>query len=421
MRYSLGFGKTKIEFDINQKNIYKELVPNKIEDTEEILKGAAEVKRAMENPYGSPRLRNIVKKGEKVVIVTSDITRPMPSKIVLPIVVDELNEAGIPDEDITVVFALGSHRGHTEDEKRYIVGDEIYNRIRCIDSDTKDYVFLGYTKSNNTPVYIFREVAEADRRICLGNIEYHYFAGYSGGAKAIMPGVSTRDAIQQNHSRMVEDGARAGNIKTNPVRQDIDEVANFVPIDFIVNVVLNEKKEIIKAVAGHYIKAHRAGCSFLDSMYKVKIGKGADIVIVSPGGYPKDINLYQAQKALDNAKHAVRKGGIIILAASCKEGLGEKVFERWMLNAKSPQDMMENIQKNFELGGHKAAAIAMVLQNADIYLVSELEDDFVRDIFMKPFKDVQSALCKAYEVLGKDSDVILMPYGGSTLPYVEED
>ena len=147
MRYSLGFGKTKIEFDINQKNIYKELVPNKIEDTEEILKGAAEVKRAMENPYGSPRLRDIVKKGEKVVIVTSDITRPMPSKIVLPIVVDELNEAGIPDEDITVVFALGSHRGHTEDEKRYIVGDAIYNRIRCIDSDTKDYVALGYTKS----------------------------------------------------------------------------------------------------------------------------------------------------------------------------------------------------------------------------------------------------------------------------------
>lgn len=402
-------------FNIDSKNFLGELLPNKVEIG---LTGVEEVKRAIENPINSKRLRDIVKPGEKVVIITSDITRPMPSKLVLPIVLEELYWAGVSDKDITIVFALGSHRFHTEEEKKYLVGEEIYNKISCIDSDSKDYIHLGYTK-NGTPVDIFRPVVEADRRICLGNIEYHYFAGYSGGAKAIMPGVSTRQAIQANHSRMVEDEARAGNITTNPVRIDIDAVENFVPIDFIVNVVLNEKKEIIKAVAGHYIDAHREGCRFLDTFYKINIKEKADIVIASAGGYPKDLNLYQAQKALDNAKNAVRKGGIIILVASCKEGLGEKVFEEWILEAKEPGKLIERIKKNFRLGGHKAAAIAMVLQNAKIYLVSDLEHDFVKSIFMEPFSDVQSALDRAYEELGSDSKVLLMPVGGSALPVLE--
>ena len=373
------------------------------------LTGAAEVKRAIENPIGSPRLYNIVKPGEKIAIITSDITRPMPSKVVLPIVLGELAKAEVRNEDITIIFALGSHRNHTEEEKKYLVGEEIYNRIKCIDSDTKDFVHFGFTE-NKTPVDIFTPAAKADRRICLGNIEYHYFAGYSGGAKAIMPGVSTREAIQANHSRMVEEAAHAGNITANPVRKDIEDTIKLVSIDFIVNVVLNEKKKIIKAVAGHYIDAHREGCRFLDSFYKIPIKEKADIVITSIGGYPKDINLYQAQKALDNAKYAVKKGGIIILAASCKEGLGEKTFEEWLLKAKKPEELIEKIKSNFKLGGHKAAAIAMVLQNSRVFLVSELEAEFVKNIFLEPFNDVQSALESAYEALGEDSKVILIPH-----------
>jgi nickel-dependent lactate racemase len=412
MEYSFGFGKGKLKFSIDEKNISNVLLPNEIELD---LTGVEEVRRAMDNPISSSKLKNIVKAGENVVIVTSDITRPMPSKVVLPVVIEELNSAGIKNENITIVFALGSHRAHTEDEKKYLVGEEIYERIECIDSNSTEYVHLGIT-ANGTPVDINKEVAKADRRICLGNIEYHYFAGYSGGAKAIMPGVSTRAAIQANHSRMVEEEARTGNIKTNPVRIDIDAVGKFVPIDFIVNVVLDSSKKIIKAVAGHYIDAHREGCRFLDSFYKINIKEKADIVITTPGGYPKDLNLYQAQKALDNSKHAVKDGGIIILVASCKEGLGEKVFEQWMLNFEKSEDMIEEIKRNFQLGGHKAAAIAMILKKAKIFLVSELEPDFVRSIFMEPFSDVQSAVDAAFNEKDDNAKVILMPFGGSTLP-----
>lgn len=412
MEYSFGFGKGKLKFSIDEKNVSNILLPNEIELD---LTGVEEVKRAMDNPISSRKLKDIVKAGENVVIVTSDITRPMPSKIVLPVVIEELNSAGIKDENITIVFALGSHRAHTEDEKKYLVGEEIYERIKCIDSNSTEYVHLGIT-ANGTPVDINKEVAKADRRICLGNIEYHYFAGYSGGAKAIMPGVSTRAAIQANHSRMVEEEARTGNIKTNPVRIDIDAVEKFVPIDFIVNVVLDSSKKIIKAVAGHYIDAHREGCRFLDSFYKINIKEKADIVITTPGGYPKDLNLYQAQKALDNSKHAVKDGGIIILVASCKEGLGEKVFEQWMLNFEKSEDMIEEIKRNFQLGGHKAAAIAMILKKAKIFLVSELDPNFVRSIFMEPFSDAQSAVDAAFNEKGENAKVILMPFGGSTLP-----
>ncbi|MDP4094295.1 MAG: nickel-dependent lactate racemase [Bacillota bacterium] len=415
MHFKYGFGKGFSEFDLDEKNILMELRQNEVKVE---LTGAQEVRRAIENPIGSPRLRDITKPGEKVVIVTSDITRPMPSKIAVPEVVKEILKSGVSEKDITVVFALGSHRKHTEDEKKYLVGEDVYNRIRCIDSDTSDYVRMGISKMG-TPIDIFSEVANADRRICLGNIEFHYFAGYSGGAKAILPGVSTRDTIQANHSAMVKAAAKAGAIDDNPVRQDIEEVTDYVNIDFILNVVLDEHKNIIKAVAGHHTAAHREGCHFLDSLYKVEIPEKADIVITTPGGYPKDINLYQAQKALDNSKHAVKEGGIVILLASCKEGFGEKVFERWIRAASSPDSLIEDIQKNFELGGHKAAAIALVQKQASVFLVSDFEPEDVKKMFMEPFSSVDAALKEAFSKLGNNAKVILMPYGGSTLPVLK--
>ena len=414
MNISLGFGKGKLDFAVDEKRVAGILQPNCVDIG---LAGKDEVKRAIENPIGSARLKDIVKPGEKIVIITSDITRPMPSKLVIPEILEELMQANININDITIVLALGSHRKHTVDEMKYLVGDEVYSKIKCIDSDINDCVHMGDT-SYGTPVDIFRVVAEADRRICLGNIEYHYFAGYSGGAKAIMPGVSTRAAIQANHSKMVMEDAKAGEMNINPVRCDIDEVLKFVPVDFILNVVLDEHKSIMKAVAGHPIVAHREGCGFLDTLYKVKLQERADIVVVSPGGYPKDINLYQAQKALDNSKHAVRDGGIIILVASCKEGFGEEVFEKWINKAQTSKELIDEIQRNFKLGGHKAAAIAMVLERCKIYLVSELDDSLVKKAFMKPYKSVQKALEDAISELGEKSSIVIMPYGGSTLPDV---
>lgn len=414
MKLRFGFGTGFQEVEVPEQNLIGELHANEVPVD---LVGEAEVKRALENPIGSPRLKDLVHPGETVAIVTSDVTRPMPTYKVMPALLDELYAGGIKPEDITLVFALGSHRKQTDEEKRRLAGERAWNEVRCVDSDPDDCISYGVT-SRGTPVDITRVVAEADRRICLGNIEYHYFAGYSGGAKAIMPGASTRAAIQANHSRMVLPEAKAGALETNPLRMDIEEAGAMVGIDFIVNVVLSEHKEILKAVAGDVTQAHRVGCRFLDTLYRKELKEPADIVLVSQGGAPKDLNLYQTQKALDNAKHAVKDGGVIILIGSCREGLGERTFEEWMTSAPSAHSLIERIGREFRLGGHKAAAIAMVLERAEVDLVSELDDDFVRSIFLVPQPSAQVALDRAFEKLGKDATVLAMPYGGSTLPTV---
>lgn len=412
MEIDLGFGTRTQKLIVPDENLICVLLPNPV--THE-LTGTQEVARALQNPIGTPRLKEIVHPGETIAIVTSDSTRPLPSYAILPLLLDELYEAGVSKDDITVVFGLGSHRKQTSEEQKKLVGDDTYSEVKCIDGDDSDCVHYGIT-SRGTPVDIVRAVAEADRRICLGNIEYHYFAGYSGGAKAIMPGVSTRAAIQSNHSRMVESAAAAGRLAGNPVREDIEEAAKMVGVDFIVNVVLDEHKKIVRAVAGDMVQAHREGCRYLDQLYGKPIANRADIVVVSQGGAPKDLNLYQTQKALDNAKHAVKKGGVIVLVGSCKEGLGEHVFEEWMTRSPSAHSMIDRISKDFQLGGHKAAAIAMVLEDADIYLVSELDAKFVEQIFLTPFSDVQTAFDAALAKCGGEASVMVMPYGGSTLP-----
>ncbi len=417
MKLELGIGSRTQAVEIPDACVQQVLLPNEVVHD---LIGEAEVRRALEHPIASPRLQELVHPGEKIAIVTSDITRPMPTSVVMPPLLDELYAAGVRSEDITLVFALGSHRPHTGEEMIKLAGKRAFREIRCVDSDPTDFVHMGDTAAG-TPVDITRVVAEADRRICLGNIEYHYFAGYSGGAKAIMPGVSTRAAIQSNHRMMIREEACAGNLTTNPLRKDIERAADICGVDFILNVVLDEHKQIIRAVAGDVTAAHRAGCSFLDTLYQKKIEKRTDIVIVSQGGAPKDLNLYQTQKALDNAKHAVRDGGVIILMGSCKEGLGEATFEQWLTSASRPQELIDRIQQEFRLGGHKAAAIAMVLEHADIYLVSDLDPAFVETLFMTPFDTVQSAYDAAATKLGADASVLVMPYGGSTLPRVSND
>ena len=240
MIVQLPYGKENLELSIPDRHFLQTLLPNEVQTD---LVGTEEVIRALEHPIGTERLKDLVSPGQKVAIVTSDIT---------------------------IVFALGSHRAHTREEMIHLVGEEVFNRVKCVDSKD-DFVHMGTTR-RGTPVDIYRDVAEADVRICLGNIEFHYFAGYSGGSKAIMPGVSTRNAIQCNHSRMVQAEAKAGAIEGNPIREDIDEVCErFVPITFIVNVILDEKKRIRRCVAGHFIKAHREGCRFLDQLYKIQI------------------------------------------------------------------------------------------------------------------------------------------------------
>ena len=414
MKIEVGYGNTVQTVEVPDKNLLQILRANPAPD-QAGPGGEEAVRQALAHPIGSPGLDEIIHPGEKIVIITSDISRPMPTWDVMPSLLDALYAAGAKAQDITLIFARGSHRGHTEEERRHLAGERAWKEIRCIDSDPDACIHLGETR-RGTPIDIMEIVAKADRRICVGNIEYHYFAGYSGGAKALFPGTSTPQVIQANHSMMVDEQAHAGNMDTNPLRQDIDEAAAVCGIDFILNVVLDEHKKIIHAVAGDVKEAHRAGCRYLDSLYAVEIPERADIVIVSQGGAPKDANLYQTQKALDNSKHAIKDGGSIILVGACQEGMGSAIFEEWMTQAGQPEDLIERIRKDFKLGGHKAAAIAQILKRADIRLVSEMDPNFVRSIFMEPYESLAPAFADAMRAQGPDAKVIVMPYGGSTLP-----
>lgn len=235
MRLSFGFGPGVQEVDLPDHNLLELLHANAVKLNQT---GEAEVRRALKQPIGCPRLKELVKPGETVAIVSSDITRPMPTAAVMPAILDELYSTGIKPKDITLVFGLGIHRSHTMEEQRKLAGERAWREISVVDSDPENVVHLGITRQG-TPVDINQRVARADRRICLGNIEYHYFAGYSGGGKALMPGVSTAAAIQNNHRMMIEDSAKAGQLEGNPIREDIEEAAAIAGIDFILNVVLD--------------------------------------------------------------------------------------------------------------------------------------------------------------------------------------
>ncbi|MBG0788987.1 MAG: nickel-dependent lactate racemase [Desulfovibrionaceae bacterium] len=414
MKITLGYGKGAIEADIDEARIDAVLKLNDITFPES---EAELIRSALKNPIGTGTIRDTFGPGQSVCIVTSDVTRPCPSYKMLPPLLEELHRAGVRTEDVFIVFALGAHRKHTQEEIEHLVGTDIVKRYRCIDMEPEDVVLVG-TSSNGTPFEVFRPVAEASRRICLGNIEYHYFAGYSGGVKAIVPGVCSHKTIQANHTFMVEEKAATGNLNGNPVRDDLEELLGFLSVDMILNVVLAPDKTVLHATAGDCIKAHRAGCAYLDKLYRFPLDRGADIVVVSPGGYPKDLNIYQAQKALDNATYAVRPGGVIIWAAACQEGYGSAVFEQWLNEAGCPDDLIDRVRSKFQLGGHKAAAIAMTEKKADVYMVSELDDAVMANMFVTPCPDMETALKKAREKLGEAARIVVMPYGGSTLPDV---
>jgi len=372
------------------------------------------LRRALENPIGTARLRDLARRGQKVVIVTSDLTRPCPSDRLLPPVLAELSAAGIPDEDITIVLGLGLHRPMTEAELRDAVGGAVFGRVRVVNHDVRDIAPLGRT-SFGTPVEIFRPVVDADFRVCLGNVEFHYFAGYSGGAKAIFPGCASEAAVTANHAMMVRPEAQAGRLEGNPVRADLEEAAAMVGVDFMLNVVVDGEHRIVQAVAGDVKAAHRVGCEWVSQRGKVPIPALADIVLVSAGGYPKDVNLYQAQKALDNAAYAVKPGGIIILVAECAEGCGNRTFEEWMTSGDTPSALLKRIQERFVLGGHKAAAVAVVAQKAQIFFVSPSMAAW-RLAGMEPYDSLDAALAEAWRRLGRDATVLVLPEGGSVLP-----
>lgn len=414
VRISVPYGHAELHGQVPEASFLGTFLPQEEEaaDDEQQL-----LRQALEHPIGTARLRELARPGQKVAIVTSDLTRPCPSHKLLPSVLAELNAAGVPDADITVIVALGLHRAQTPAELEELLGAEVCRRVRVLNHDPEQVVRLGMT-SRGTPVEFFRPLVEADLRVCLGNLEFHYFAGFSGGAKALLPGCASRATVNANHALMVQPGAVAGKLEGNPVRADLEEGAAMLGGDFILNVVVDGHHRITGAVAGHVDQAHRQGCEMVAQRGSVPIPQLAEVVVVSAGGYPKDINMYQAQKALDNAMHAVRPGGVIIWVAECVEGLGGKTFESWLREAGQPDRVLEKIQREFVLGGHKAAAIAAVLKRAAVYLVSGLEEGVLAGSGLVPFVDLDEALKAALDQIGPQARVLSLPYGGSVLPVV---
>lgn len=415
--YTLKFGEQTVSFSTADDVEIDVLYPNK--EFEAMKDPTEQIKKSLRSPIGTKPLKDLIsqEKPRNVVVLVSDLTRPCPSHILVPPIIDELIDAGLRQDQITIVFGLGFHRKMTDQEMKKAVGEQVFRKIKCLNHDISECVFIGKTK-RGTPVEVFKPVIESDFIIATGNLELHWFAGYSGGHKALLPGVCSKKTIEVNHSYMLLDGAISGKIENNPVREDIEEAGKMAKVRFIVNAVLNSKKEIVKIVSGDPILAHREGVKYIDMMYKIKINKKYDIVIASPGGFPKDINLYQAQKGLDNAFHAAKDGGIIILVAECREGFGEKTFEEWMKKAESPDEPIEWIKKNFHLGGHKAVGFCKVIKKARIFLCSKMDKDTVTQTFMIPFDCVQDALDSALKQFRQKPSVLLMPYANSTLPYL---
>ena len=374
--------------------------------------------QALRNPIDAPPLQESVRAGSRVTIIVNATTRIAHTDIFLPILVAELNQAGVPDENITVLFALGMHRPMTEEEMISQVGADMYQRLRCLNSEARkseDFIPLG-TTSYGTPVAFHKEAVEADFLILTGSVVHHFFAGFGGGRKALFPGVSAAETIRANHSLMLDPAATIGELDRNPIYLDQVEGCELHRPHFLLNTVLNEKKEFVGVFAGDYISAHRQACRLVDSMNGVPIPQEYPIVIATCGGYPKDINIYQAQKTMDNAACAVAPGGVVILLAECREGSGSAEFDAAVRKYPSPEAIEDSVRADFQIGRHKAYAVTRLMKKADFYLVSSLPDEDARTAFFTPVHSVEEALAMAERKLGAQAPICLMPQGSYTVP-----
>jgi nickel-dependent lactate racemase len=376
---------------------------------------AGAVQAALDHPLGTAPLRQIVQRGERVAIIVNDITRLTRSDLLLGPIVNTLNAAGIPDNDIFIVFALGIHRLQTDDERRLIVGDEIFRRLRMFDhvsTDDSSLIEIGTTSFGNR-VEINREVWNADRIILTGEIIYHLIAGYSGGRKSLVPGVAGFRTTTFNHRMIFDPNCRPGLLDGNPAHEDLAEACRMIKPDFIVNVVLAPDGGLIRVLAGHWEEAHREGCRTVDQMLRVEVEKPFDLIIASAGGFPLDIDLRQAHKGLENACLALRPGGSIVFYAQCPNGAGIKSFEDYVYRYND--EMKAALDREFVVGGHKAYWIVRLGRKYAVHLVSTLAPEFVERCHFKPVP-VDRHQSVVTELLEKSENVAVIPHSGFTLP-----
>jgi nickel-dependent lactate racemase len=416
----LPYGKSDVCVRIPARNLLGSIEPKQVPGADDVK---AEVERALSEPIGSKRLSEIAQPEHKIAIVVDDFTRSTPSHIMLPPVLAELNAAGVKDENVTVIFGCGTHRAVKPEEAKRILGAEVLNRVKTVshNCNAQDLVLVGKTK-HGTTVRVNRVFAEADVKILLGDVNLHYYAGYGGGRKSVMPAISCKETISHNHAMLLHPNARTGVLEGNPIHEDMTEAARLAKVDFILNVVTNSKGQIVKAFAGDLEQAFLEATKLVDEIYRAQVDRRADVVVVSPGGYPADINLYQAYKALDNALEVVKRGGTIIMVAECPEGHGNQVFYDWMTRLGDLKKVEREVKRHFELGGHKAYYLLKALKNHQLILVSSLPDYYANDVFkLKTARAVNDALREVLKNAGSQARVWAMPQGNFTLPEVKSE
>ena len=412
----LKYGSDKVELNVDKLSQAQVLWPN---EKAGISNPQQQIAAKLSNPIDSASLQKLVRKKDpnSVVIIVNDVSRATPYKIMLPPLLNELHQQGVKKEEISLIIATGIHDPNTEEQNREVFGDQIVDNYRLVSHNPdQNLANLGELQSGNQ-LYVNQEVVEADLLITTGVITPHYFAGFSGGRKSILPGVAGRETIQFNHSRMVNLIGDLPPIEENPISQEMIEGAKLAGVDFILNVVTNSQKEIVEVVAGDLEKAWLKGVETSTEMYHVQLEEKVDVAIVSAGGYPKDINIYQAQKALDNADGVVKEGGTIVLLAECRNGLGEETFESWLQEAQTPQDNIERIKQKFILGGHKAFAISKVVSEKDLILLSDFSQEVTEMMFASKMQNLTEVLHEINKQYSNYNSIIL-PQGGLTVPVV---
>ncbi len=385
---------------------------------------AGAVREALRHPIGSRPLRELVKPSDAVAIVCNDVTRPTPYRMILPVLLDELSQ--VSDSDIVFLIATGTHRACTADELETMLGEDVVKRFRIVQNDARDrdaYASVGTTAGGNE-VWLHKEYLRCTVRILTGFIEPHFFAGFSGGGKACMPGMARLETIVRNHNARNIDspGAVWGVTHGNPVWEEIREAARMVPSAFLLNVALNREKRITAVFAGDLERAHDQGCAFVKQHAMAAVDKRYDIVIASNSGYPLDLNLYQSVKGMSAAAQIIKDKGTIIVAADCQDGIPDHGwYKRLLFEADSPASLLEIIragdchcQDAWQVQIHAA-----ICQRNDVYLFSRhLTDEEIECAMLRPCRDIAATVDQLLQSYGRDTSICVLPDGTQTIPYV---
>ena len=422
MKIKLAYGKRGLEWDVPDGYHVDIIEPQWVEGLRD-QKGA--VTEALKSPIDSKPLKDLVSKDSKIGIIFSDITRATPYHIILPALLKELDHAD--PENIILFCATGTHRPAPSGELETILGKEIASKYRIIQNDTNDksqYMYAGNTSSGNQ-IYLNAELAACDLKILTGFIEPHFFMGFSGGGKAVMPGMAYLDTIRYNHSiSMLEnENARWGITSGNPLWEDVNEAAELLSGLFLMNITLNKRREISGVYAGDLMSAHREGCIFAKETAMVPVEEPYDLVITSNSGYPLDLNIYQSVKGMSAAMQVVKKGGDILIAAECWDGIPDNTdFARMLAAVDSIDELYDYVKKNEKDFQDTWQIFYEVLiqrwANVSLY-TDKLDDDTVSRALFSPVPDPEALIREILEKHGRDARICVLPEGPLTIPYIK--